>query len=477
LAGSEDYSYGFLLPLVSLYVIYTKLPEIRRNAWQPSWTGLAVIFVGFCLYIFGELAADLFIPRISFIVVLTGILILIGGWAVARLFAFPLLLLFLMLPLPGFIIKQLTIPLQLVSSQLATWLLQTFGVPAVRYGNVIDLGVRQLQVVAACSGLRYILALIALGVIFCYFYQRHFWKAAILVSAVIPAAIIANALRVAGMGVFPTMQEGFWHGFSGWLIFVFCFACLGFLNLLLNRLWPRPESAPVRIDSPPAAGPVPSRLPHLLAALALIVVAGPLVWGLSQVSAVPLKQPLANFPLDLGPWKGQHVFVDPKIIDTLKCDDHLSLEFRHPANASVSLWMAYYENQQKSMGVHSPFACLQGGGWQILESGITEVAPGSPVNSLLMEYLGERQLVYYWFIQRGRWMTSEYLGKFLMGYDRLINRRADGVLVRLVTPTGQDVKAARERLTTFARLLIPVLPRFISLAPKPAAPLHIDKKN
>lgn len=466
LATSEDYSYGLLLPLVSAYVVYTKLPEIRRQPWQPSWIGLAVMFVGFCLYIFGELAADLFIPRISFIVVLAGLLLLMGGWRTARLFTFPLILLFLMLPLPGFIIKQLTIPLQLFSSQLATWLLQTIGIPAIRYGNVIDLGVRQLQVVAACSGLRYILALIALGVIFCYFYQRYFWKAAVLVVAVVPAAIIANALRVAGMGVFPALQAGFWHGFSGWLIFVFCFAALGLVNLIMNRLWPRPglPSAP-EVTTVIAASHKP-RTPYLIAALALVVIAGPLARGLSQVPSIPLKQSLANFPLELGAWKGENLYVDPKVIDELKCDGYLSMEYRRPTHESVSIWIAYYENQKKSVGVHSPFACLQGGGGQILQSGITEVTPGRPVNLILMDYLGKQELVYYWFIQRGRWMTSEYLGKFLMGYDRLFNRRADGVLIRLITPAGQDVTAARERLTSFARLLIPVLPQYLAMEPQ-----------
>jgi EpsI family protein len=157
--------------------------------------------------------------------------------------------------------------------------------------------------------------------------------------------------------------------------------------------------------------------------------------------------------------------VDPKIIETLECDAYLSMEYRSPAEEPASIWIAYYENQKVAAGVHSPFACLQGGGWQILQSGITEVAPGLPVKFLLMNYLGNRELVYYWFIQRGRWMTSEYLGKFLMGYDRFIKNRADGTLIRLIMPVGQDVKSAQDRLTSFARLLIPVLPQFLSMEP------------
>jgi exosortase D (VPLPA-CTERM-specific) len=469
LASSEDYSYGLLIPVVSVYIVYTKLPEIRRESWQPTWVGLAVMFLGFCLYIFGELASDLFIPRVSFIIVISGLLLLTGGWAVLRLFAFPLLLLFLMLPLPGFIIKQLTIPLQLISSQLATWLLQTVGVPAVRYGNVIDLGVRQLQVVAACSGLRYILSLVALGVIFCYFYQRKLWKAVILILAVIPAAVLSNALRVAGMGVYPALQEGFWHTFSGWLIFLFCFSFLGLLNLVMDYIWSPPPVTLINKASP-TAEPLPngskkSCVSYLVAALVLVMVAGPVAGSVSLVPPVPLRQSFANFPMQLGPWQGRQLLVDPAVIAALQSDAQLSADYINQEHETVSLWVDYYANQRMAHGVHSPFACLQGGGWTILKTSIIEVAPGLPVNYVEINYLGERFIVFYWFIQRGRWMTSEYLGKLYMGYDRLTSRRADGVLIRLITPVGKDVESARDSLSSFARLLIQILPKFISIEP------------
>ncbi len=134
--------------------------------------GRSYLAVALCLNIIGELAADLYFPRVSFVISLFGLVVLVGGWGLARLLIFPLLLLFLMIPLPDLITKALTIPLQLISSQLASRMLRLIGIPVLRQGNIIDLGVRQMQIVDACSGLRYILALLALGVIFCYFYQR-----------------------------------------------------------------------------------------------------------------------------------------------------------------------------------------------------------------------------------------------------------------------------------------------------------------
>ena len=131
-----------------------------------------------------------------------------------------------------------------------------------------------MQIVSACSGLRYILALLALGIIFCYFYQRRPWKAALLLLSLIPAAIIANALRVAAMGIFPALQEGFWHGFSGWLIFLFCFAFLALFNWLLS--WRQPKTEALAVKEAPPTGRLSHARPAFFAPLlvAIIMVLG-----------------------------------------------------------------------------------------------------------------------------------------------------------------------------------------------------------
>ena len=215
----DDYSFGLLIPFVVAYIVYLKWPEIRGRTWQPSWMGLLIMAFGFFLYWIGEVFGSAYIPSFSFVVVLAGLLYVVGGWELLRLLSFPLLLLILMIPSNTWFIKYVSLQLQLVSSTLATGFLRGLGLPVFRHGNVIDLGIRQLQVVAACSGLRYILSLLTLGLIYCYFYQRRFWKAAVLIVSLIPAAIIANALRVAAMALVPSLQEeGFWHDFTGWLI-------------------------------------------------------------------------------------------------------------------------------------------------------------------------------------------------------------------------------------------------------------------
>jgi exosortase D (VPLPA-CTERM-specific) len=465
LAKSDDESYGLLLPLVSGYVFYLKWPQLRRQQWRPSWAGLAVMALGLVLFMVGELAAELFTTRFSFVVVLTGVVVLVGGRRLFRLLAFPLLLLALMLPLPELITNKLTLPLQLVSSRLATGILQFSGIPVLRQGNIIDLGVRQLEVAAACSGLRYILPLLALGIIYCYFYQRRPWKVAVLFITLIPATILVNALRVTGMAIFPSLVIGFWHAFTGWLIFLFCLSSLALINWTLNRLWP--QAAVTREDMAELAGmPAESQekllWPYLLAAFILMVLAGPLVHYEAKAPPVPIRQSFDNFPMELGPWQGQHTFIDPEMVEATRSDAHLSADYLNPGQAPVSLWIAYYDTQKKAGGfVHSPKGCLPASGWQITDEGIYQIRPHISVNYMVTNKMGARIVVFYWFLQRGRWLTSEYLNKLYMGYDGLLRRRTDGAIIRLVTPAGKDVAAAKERLAAFTNLMIPVLPEFI----------------
>jgi len=464
LAENEDYSFGLLLPLVSAYIIYLKLPQLRTYLWRPSWLGLLCIAAGFALYIVGEIGADVYIPRVSFVIVITGLLFLMGGWGLVRLLLFPLFLLILMVPLPGLLTKQLTMPLQLISSRLATAMLQMVGIPAFCQGNVIDLGVRQMQMVEACSGLRYILALLALGVIFCYFFQRRLWKILLLLMVLIPSAIVANALRVMAMGIIPALQTpGFWHAFSGWLIFGFCLGILSLINWILNKLQPLSDLPPDRF-APPTLAPRRALVieSYLVLAVVLAGLGGPIATRVARAPGVELGRSFDRFPMELGPWHGQPVYIDPEMVKATKSDAHLNAEFSHPGQPPVSLWIAYYKTQRKAGGfVHSPKLCLTGGGWTQLTTGIGRIGKDRPVNYMILKQMGASMLVYYWYLQRGRWFTNEYLNKFYMVADGLRRRRTDGALIRLITPAEPNVEAARKRLDAFARELAPVLPDFI----------------
>ena len=467
LTNSEDYSFGLLLPLVSGYIVYLKWPQIRSQPWRPSWWGLAVIILGFIFYSLADMVGVFYLSPFSFLVVLTGFILLLGGWRIVGLLSFPLFLLFFMIPLPAVVMKNLTLPLQLISSWIAAGLLRIGGIPVVRQGNVIDLGMRQLQVVAACSGLRYILSLTALGMIFCYFYQRRLWKIAVLLISLIPAAILANAFRVAGMGFSPALQEGFLHSFSGWLIFIFCFGILVLMNKTLNLVEPQTSPAGTKEIPPEARVPYESEktshTPYLITTLAVVIIASHLAPRISNAPPVHLLQPFASFPMQIGPWQGQRSFLDQAMAKAVGADDYVEANYVSPQQDRVSLWIAFFQSQSKQPEgrIHSPQICLQGSGWKFIESRIVDIAPGKPVRFILMEQGPVRQVVYYWYLQRGRWLASEYSFKLFMGFEGLIHRRNDGAIIRLITPAVPTVEAARERVTGFARLLIPVLTQFI----------------
>jgi EpsI family protein len=321
-------------------------------------------------------------------------------------------------------------------------------------------------VVDACSGLRYILSLFSLGMIYCYFYQRCFWKAAVLLICLVPAAIMANALRVAAMGLWPALQEGFLHSFSGWLIFVFCFGLLAFLNWSLNYLKPPVVSGKGQGATPSVAtlaGASPSKSPYLLAALVLIIICGPIALRLSHAPPVPLLQTFDNFPMELGPWQGHRDYLDAALAKVVGADQYLEAVYTSPDHGTVSVWIAYFETQQKGLDqrIHSPIHCLTGAGWQILESRILDLSSGHPARYLLIKQGGTRQVALFWYLQRGRWLASEYDRYFFMGLDGLIKRRNDGAIVRLITTAIPSDEAARERLNAFVKLLTPLLPQFI----------------
>jgi exosortase D (VPLPA-CTERM-specific) len=470
LAADEDFSYGLLLPLVSAYLVYLKWDELRRRPWRPSWLGLIFLALALMLLVSGKLVTEYYSMRLSFVIFTGGLIWLLGGWDIIRLLAIPLVLLILMLPLPGIITSTLTLPLQLISSRLAAGILQALGYPLVLEGNVIDLGVRQLQVVAACSGLRYILSLLALGIIYCYFYQRTVWKAAVLLIALIPAAILANALRVAAMGVYPSLQEGFWHGFTGWLIFVFCFSILALLNGALNRLQTRvaPVSGSPQVTES-AAPPPTSRRPYFIAALAMIIVSGFFSYTVAQPLPVPLLQSFDKFPLNIGPWKGQRNFMDSEIFQKTEADDYFEATYTNSASATVSLYIAHYAKATQGGLGHNPGVCMRGSGWKTLAMKTWEIWPGQEVNYLVLQReFSPPLLVYWWNLHQGHWLAlqgqniwHQRLYKLYTLYHGLTQRRTDWAMIRLITPVEKDLASANERLTAFVRLISPILPQFI----------------
>ena len=240
-----NFSHGFFVPLFSGFLIWTQREQLAKVPRRPAWSGFAVILAALILLILGNLGIDLFLTRVSLVGLLAGLVIFFGGWAVFRAVFFAWAFLILMIPIPAIVLNQVTFPLQLLASRLASEILPVFSVPVLREGNVIQLPAMRLEVAEACSGIRSLLSLTTLALIYGYFLDPKIWRRILLALAAVPIAVVANAMRVVGTGVAVQYWDadkalGFFHEFSGWVIFVvllfLLFAVHGAIRLLSARL-------------------------------------------------------------------------------------------------------------------------------------------------------------------------------------------------------------------------------------------------
>lgn len=236
-----NYSHGILIIPLAAYLVWERRAALASARLAPSWLGLPVVLAGLLLLAGGTLGAELFTARVSLIVVLAGTVIFVLGPAHARILAFPLAILVLMVPLPAIVFNQVAFPLQLFASQFGERVLHTAGVPVLREGNVIVLPATTLEVAEACSGIRSLMTLFTLGLVYGYFMERRMWARVAVVAATIPIAIVTNGLRVAGTGIAayhfgPEAAEGFFHSFSGWMVFAVAFALVCLVTAALRHV-------------------------------------------------------------------------------------------------------------------------------------------------------------------------------------------------------------------------------------------------
>lgn len=220
-----NYSYGLLIIPFSCFLIWCKRRALKQLPIRPSCWGYVAIILAMAVLVIGSLGAEVFLSRSSFVLLLCGMVLYFGGWDWLRALAFPLGVLFIMIPLPAIVFNQITVPLQFLSSRLATWLLTFSGVPVLREGNIIRLPTMSLEVAQACSGIRSLISLVALAIIYGYLMERALWKRLLLVAVSVPIAVLTNAVRIMGTGLMVEywsrrMAAGYFHEFSGWLLFV-----------------------------------------------------------------------------------------------------------------------------------------------------------------------------------------------------------------------------------------------------------------
>jgi exosortase D (VPLPA-CTERM-specific) len=480
----EEYSYGYLIPPVCAWLVWQKRGELAKIPRRGSWAGVGLVLSGIVLALFGELSTIYLVIHYAFIVTIGGIALAAVGWRGLRVLFAPLAYLVFMVPLPPFLYNNLSLKMQLISSELGVAVIRVLGISVFLEGNVIDLGVYELQVAEACNGLRYLFPLMSFGYLVGYLYNGPWWHKAVLFLSAGPITIVINSVRIGMTGVLVEhagveAAEGFLHLFEGWVIFMWGLGMLFGVMWLLSLVRPRSRFAsgmmrlellrPRRVTIEPEAWRFsrPS-----LAAIGLLVVAAT---GLSALPArseiVPEHKSLAAFPLRIGDWRGEHEPVKPKVVDRLQLDDYVLANYMRPQEmAPVYFYVAYYASQRKGASAHSPRSCIPGGGFEIKEirettlDGIAGESGPLAVNRVIIAKGTVKLLVYYWFQQRGRQLTSEYVVKWMIFWDSLTRNRTDGALVRVMTPVADgddDLAAADRRLVDFLRAAYPKVSAYV----------------
>ena len=494
----EEYSHGYLIPVISFWFIWSNRDAASKLMGSGSWKGIFIVVIGLILGLMGELAALYIVTQYAFLLILYGLCLSLLGWKGIRLMWFALAYLFFMIPLPAFIYNNLSSQLQLISSQLGVAVIRLMDISVFLQGNVIDLGVYKLQVVEACSGLRYLFPLTSFGFLCAYFFRAKFWMRATVFLTTLPITVIMNSLRIGVIGILVEywgieQAEGFLHDFEGWIIFIGCLAVL-FTEMWLMVLLFMPgktfsqvfvvdavaltetedlvaSSAEDNKEGESNAQFFGLPKPYLTACTLLLVMVPFSIMMGEREDVQPQRLRFANFPLQMEEWKGIEVGMGQNFIDVLKFDDYIIGNYSVAGDdLPVNFYVAYYASQRKGASAHSPKSCMPGDGWRIgafeqRQIGQHVTSRGDPlmVNRAVISKGNSRQLVYYWFQQRGRIITNEYLVKWFLFWDALTQQRTDGALVRLVVvlPEGSDEKEADNKLAAFLAKAFPRLEKYV----------------
>jgi len=474
----EEYSHGYMIPFITAFLLWQRKDLVEKESFSESWVGLFLVLAGSAVVVIGNISATHVISLYGFLMALVGIVYAYMGSS-AKIVIIPVLFLFFMIPLPGIFLFRLSSELQLISSQLGVAVIRLFGISVYLEGNVIDLGQFKLQVVEACSGLRYLFPLISLAFIAAYFFSVSYWKRILIVVSSIPITIIMNSFRIGVIGVLVEhwgieQAEGFLHDFEGWVVFMFS------IGVILLEMWlilvlskdKRPFAEAFGIyfpeETPEGAQRKGRKLNKgLVGALLVVAITSVLTLVLGQREDVVLeRKSFAQFPTEIGEWSGRKDSIDSASLDLLKLDDYILSDYKSDDEDTVNFYVAYYDKQETGGAAHSPKTCLPGGGWRILshtEIMLEGTSITSPINRFVIGQGEYKQVVYYWFQERGQIIASEYAVKWHMLLDSIKSNRTDGALVRLtsILKPHEDIEKADSRLLAFAKNVTPLLDEYI----------------
>ena len=497
--NDENYSHGLIIPFIAGYIVWQELDRPRSPKLAPEFsTGLIIVISGLMLLLIGTLGSELFAQRVSLIVVLAGTAVYFFGRRVLFSLSVPFALLLLAVPIPQIIFNKISFPLQLVATRVTTAGLVFFGIPAEQSGNVIHLvtasGSRvALEVVEACSGIRSLVTLITLGLIFAYFTRGRrsvvgqkydeilkspdLWRTVLLMLSMVPVALVTNATRVmlTGIATYYSGQgvlESWWHDAFGWLSFVVAFLLLIVANWALSKI-PFLKVSGTELSENEIASLSGNRRVFgdwkIAPLLITLLAAGSISYWLENRTPAPIERlSVAQFPsrVSRAVRMGPDARFDSETERVLGASDYIMRNYIEPPR-KFNLYIGFYDAQRTGATYHSPLNCLPGTGWVMSDGSNVEIISSQgrsfTANQYVVQQGNNRQIMIYWYQGRGRTNTSEYSDKLFTVIDSIRTGRTDGSIVRVLTPVYSDTtdSEAREAARRFAGSVYEALPPFI----------------
>lgn len=478
--NNGDYSYAFLIPLSAGYLLWDKRKTLHTVPINSSWKILPalILFILFSLYGILGSTGSASITSIPILIMLFAAFCF--GVELAKQLIFPLGILVFMVPVPDVVERNLGFYLKSISSKLGGALIGFFDIPVNVRGNIIDLGVTQLQVVDACSGMRYIFALLALGTLYAYFFEKAAWKQIVCIAATIPISILINILRIGMTGILTArygagMAEGFFHDFSGWAIFIVAFGFLFLLGRILAFFPPKKYDGKTFDAADNADKALPGgkhgsvNKAFLISALLLLIV-GAVSMSTAALPAIHIRGGMEKFPLEFAGWRGQSEVVDPEVVKQSGAEESFSGSYIKSDHSAVSLYMGYRSTAFLSNEnfFHSPNVCLPSSGWRTIEES-THVIAGVPsfgeikVAKMVMDYMGKKSLVYFWFQTKDKTTADKSVNRFHLAMHAIKRDNTHDLFIRPITTLqqGERIEDGEKRLDQFVRDMMAELLLFL----------------
>lgn len=472
--SDPNFQHGIFVPIFALFVLWQDRKQLTAMAPAPSWAGLPLVVLSMLVLVLGVLGADIFLPRVSLLILLAGLIILLQGWAFFRAVLFPWAFLILMIPIPALIINRVTFPLQLLAARLSSALLELVGFAVLREGNIISLASVRLDVVEACSGIRSLLSLVTLAIIYGYLMETRTWVRVVLACLAVPIAVVANSFRLLSTGLlmefgYRDATEGAPHALAGLLVFAVALVMLFAVHRVISLLWKSGPSAPRTVAPLPdrTTGGIRSNAASFQLAIAALPMLAAAIF--LQVHSSGEVRHVGSLPSQIGEWTGTDVPISKEELDILGPGEYVQRDYENASQlqSGINLYIPFFPSQRAGDTIHSPDHCLTGAGWiPISRKVIPLLLPdGSSihVNRYVVSKSGQRQLVLYWFQAHGRVVASEWWAKYYLISDSIRMNRSDGGMVRLMTPMfeGEPPDAAQARIMKLGSQLLPLFDSYI----------------